>query len=111
MTTEGRDNAGRFAQGNAGGPGRPSGQENRTTIDLREIRRRVVASWERVGGDDLLDRIARENPREYLKLVLALLPRETPSQEGRAQERAVNIVMVRENPPPEVANRYRHMAE
>ncbi len=74
VSKNGRDKAGRFAKGNRYGskPGTP----NRTTVDVRALRERIVASWDRCGGDKLLARIAKADPVAYVKLIASLLPRE-----------------------------------
>lgn len=70
----GRDAKGRFVPGWAGGPGRRPGP-NKTTIDLRELRNRVVRAWDRNDGDAILDGIAKADPVAFVKLVLSVLPK------------------------------------
>ena len=70
----GRDSLGRFRRGSPGGPGRPAGSPNRTTIDGRVLRREFYESWKRNDGPALLDRLASEDPHAYLKLMVRLLP-------------------------------------
>lgn len=79
QTTPTKDGRGKFAKGNSGG-GRPKGIANETTLDLREIRRRIVNSWLTVDGDHLLEDIAREQPLDYLKLIVALMPKPTDGE-------------------------------
>jgi len=76
-----RDGNGRFAVGNRGGPGRPRGSLSRATVDASEIKRRLLASWERVDGDRLLDQLAADDPKAYLKLVRSLIPRDEAAGE------------------------------
>ena len=68
-----RTGTGRFRPGNAGGPGRPKGSPNRGTVDCRQIKSELLASW-REHGAKALETIARERPVEYVKLVVSLLP-------------------------------------
>ena len=68
-----RDGTGRFQVGNAGGPGRPKGSANRGTVDARQIKSELLASW-REYGPTALATIAAERPVEYVKLVVSLLP-------------------------------------
>ena len=75
-----REASGRFALGNSGGPGRLKRLPNRTTIDAREIRRRVIDSWGRVDADAKLDELATENFPAYLRLLAPLLPKNEPPQ-------------------------------
>lgn len=70
----GRTRRGRFAKGNR--CGRTAGVLNKTTIDIRVLRQRILDSWDAVGGDKILARLAKRDPRSYLKLVASLLPRE-----------------------------------
>ena len=39
----------------------------------REIKRRILTSWDRVEGDKILERVAKEDPLAYLRLILTLL--------------------------------------
>ena len=64
---------GRFRPGNAGGPGRRKGSPNRGTVDARQIKSELLASWRKY-GPKALETIARERPVEYVKLVVSLLP-------------------------------------
>ncbi len=68
-----RTGNGRFQTGNAGGPGRPKGSPNRGTVDARQIKSELLASW-RQHGVKVLETVARERPLEYIKLVVSLLP-------------------------------------
>ncbi len=69
-----RGAGGRFAAGHCGGPGRPKGAENTSTIDARQLRRRILDCWNRIDGDKLLDEYARDNFGEFLRIVVRLLP-------------------------------------
>ncbi len=73
---------GRFRPGNAGGPGRPKGSANRGTLDARQIRSELLASW-RKHGPAALETVARERPLDYLRLVVALLPAEPDAGPSR----------------------------
>lgn len=70
----GRSRGGKFVKGHGGGPGRPPGSPNQTTVDLRILRKRMAASWDRVGGDKLFDKIAKADPIAYVRFIIALLP-------------------------------------
>ena len=74
-----RDKQGRLLKGHPGlrGAGRPPRALNGTTVDLREVRARIVGSWRRVNGDALLDTLARDNPEGYVRIVCSLLPKPT----------------------------------
>lgn len=70
-----RGASGQFAKGNPGGPGRPKGMLNSTTIDAREICRRAVDSWDRVDADAKLDDLAGRDFVSYLRFLSGLLPK------------------------------------
>lgn len=69
-----RDERGRYRPGYSGG-GRKPGSRNRASLDLAEIRQRIVDSWATCNGNQLLREVARDKPLEYLKLVASLLPK------------------------------------
>lgn len=71
-TQSGRDKLGRFAPGSSG---RWPGTRNQITLDLAEIRQRIVDSWKSCNGNALLKQVAKDQPLEYLKLIVKLLPR------------------------------------
>lgn len=72
-----RDASGRFITGNNGG-GRPKGSRNR----LKEIvLARLVEHFDK-HGEAVLDRLAAEQPAEYVRAVTALLPREHPEPDN-----------------------------
>ena len=65
-----RDEQGRFLPGTARGPGRPHGSKgklNKTVVDT------LSAVWER-RGDEVLERLADENPAALAAIVSRLLP-------------------------------------
>ena len=56
MATEKRpwpETNGRLQPGSPGGPGRPKGAENKSTVDARVLRQRLIDSWDKAGGDRL----------------------------------------------------------
>jgi hypothetical protein len=74
----GRDlKTGRFVQGN---PGRRVGALNKSSIDARTLRARIVESWTRVEADEKLDQLAAEDFPTYLKVVASLLPKQTEAE-------------------------------
>ena len=94
-----RDDAGKFAPGTKPGPGRPLGMPNKTTADLRVIRQRIAESWDRVGGDGLLDKLALDRPLEYLRLVFSLLPRQHILADEADERRVLQIIIAKDEPP------------
>ncbi len=79
-----RTGNGRFRPGNAGGPGRPKGSPNRGTVDARQIRSELFASW-RKHGPAALETVAREKPLDYLRLVVSLLPADSEPGPSRVE--------------------------
>lgn len=71
-----RSDNGRFAKGTGAGPGRLAGVPNRTTTDLRELRREIAAAYHDCGGREIMRRLAAERPADFMRCVLAVLPRE-----------------------------------
>lgn len=53
------------------GMGRPKGAVNKVTKTLREA---IESSFEKVGGDDYLVKMAREQPAAYMTLLGKVLP-------------------------------------
>ena len=75
-----RASQGQFKTGNPGGPGRPKGSMNRSTLGASELRRRVIESWDRVDGDDKLDALAEDDFTTYFRIIAPLLPKQDPPQ-------------------------------
>jgi len=68
---------GQFDEG--GGPGRPLGMPNQTTIDGRVLRGLIWDSWSKVGGVEKLVEFATANDANYatyLRLMTAIMPKE-----------------------------------
>ena len=68
-----RGSDGKFLPGNRSG-GRPRGSPNKSTLDIRVVKREILASWHRIGGKSRLDEWAKANFGEYIKLIARLLP-------------------------------------
>ena len=66
-----RTDAGRFAPGNRASPGRPKGSPNRSTSELKSA---VLQALDQAGGAEYLERLARDQPDTFVKLLLRLLP-------------------------------------
>ena len=73
-----RDRNGRFIPGNSGGPGRPPGCDNHATADAKRVRQEIIDSWfdPQINGQDILRRLAQNNPAEYVRIVSRIIPRE-----------------------------------
>ncbi len=59
-----------FERGCRPGPGRPRG-----ALPLSSIRQTVQDVWDKVDGEAMLVKLARENPKWFLEQVFGLLPR------------------------------------
>lgn len=67
---DGRDNAGRFAAGNAGGPGRHKGEPNKVGADLKVD---LWDAYQQRGGAKWLETLP---PKTFAGLLAKLLPRQ-----------------------------------
>ncbi len=79
-----RGGNGRLQPGNAGGPGRPKGSLHRGTVDARQIKSELLASW-RKHGPAALETVARERPLDYPRLVVSLLPADSEAGPPRLE--------------------------
>jgi len=61
----------RFKKGQAPGPGRPKGSQNKTTLQLKEA---VLSALAKLGGDDYLVALGRENSSAFASLLAKVLP-------------------------------------
>ena len=61
-----------------------------STLDARQLRTAILASWDRVDGGRLIDELAQKDPHAYLKLVVSVLPRNL-ELEVDAGDRALTI--------------------
>ena len=61
----------RFKKGQAPGPGRPKGSQNKTTLQLKEA---VLSALAKLGGDDYLVALGRENSSAFASLLGKVLP-------------------------------------
>ncbi len=67
-----RDKNGRFAPGNAGGPGRPKGYR---AAFVEDFVRTLQADFEKHGAV-AMQRVREENPSAYLQVASKLIPKE-----------------------------------
>lgn len=69
------------------GKGRPKGSPNKTTIAVKQA---LIEAFEKMGGVDRLAEFAEEEPGEFYKLWVKILPQEISGVDGGAV--TVNIV-------------------
>ena len=76
--SDGRDDAGRFASGNPGGPGRPAGAPNKVTASMRDL---VERSLHERHPDGALAWLNSLPDSLFVRLAEKLLPRDQPLEE------------------------------
>lgn len=76
QTAQVRATNGRFQRGTPPGPGRPRGSVSQYVLDGREIRSRVFSVWDKMGGDALLCRWARDDFPSFFRGLVQLLPKD-----------------------------------
>ena len=76
----------KFKPGNPGGPGRPKGSKNKITMEYLD------RLWDhfKEHGPDVLDRVCRDKPDVYLKLVASLIDRDWNMH--HTGEQTINLV-------------------
>lgn len=63
------------------GKGRPKGAQNKTTIAVKQA---LIEAFEKMGGVDRLAQFAEEEPGEFYKLWVKILPQEISGVDGGA---------------------------
>ena len=81
-----RTESGKFAPGNRASPGRPRGSPNRSTSELKSA---ILQALDQAGGAEYLERLARDQPDTFVKLLLRLLP-SVPADAGGNEVRLVD---------------------
>lgn len=61
------------------GPGRPKGSLNKTTVAAKTM---LLNVHEGIGGEKAMREWARENPTEFYKLWVKVLPQEVTGEDG-----------------------------
>lgn len=74
------------------GPGRPKGSRNKATVVLREA---ILDSFDRVGRERYLVKMAHDEPKAYLQLLGKVLPAEM-NVKGQIEHRDAGPVDVRQ---------------
>lgn len=67
-----RDDKGRFLSGGKAGPGRPKGSRNKLSEDFVAD---LYTKWNE-HGTDALDKMAKEDPSGFVKVVAGLMPKD-----------------------------------
>src|SRR6516162_3340481 len=83
----------RFKKGQAPGPGRPKGSQNKTTLQLKEA---VLSALAKLGGDDYLVALGRENSSAFASLLSKVLPTQLAPASESDGGAGVQVVFRRE---------------
>jgi len=83
----------RFKKGQAPGPGRPKGSQNKTTLQLKEA---VLSALAKLGGDDYLVALGRENSSAFASLLGKVLPTQLATDAETNGGAGVELRFVRE---------------
>ena len=86
--SDGRDDAGRFASGNPGGPGRPAGAPNKVTASMRDLVERSVHERHPDGALAWLNSLP---DAVFVRLAEKLLPRDS-QLEVPTRDYQINII-------------------
>src|SRR5205823_3927547 len=70
---------GRFVSGNAGGPGRPKGCEDRATADAKRVKAELLGTLDEL-GPEAVRQLAKDDPCAYVSLIMKLLPADDPAR-------------------------------
>ena len=76
-----------FKVGNPGGPGRPKGSKNK----LSETFLHALARNFEEHGEDAIERVCKDSPGEYLRIIAGLMPKELLLEVSK--EESVNWVI------------------
>ena len=85
-----RDGAGRFVPGSPGGPGRPSGSQNKRS----RIDQRLLKVLDDLGGDQYLLGWARAHPTDFIKLLVRTAPTRLRRTAPEPQEPTLDLATV-----------------
>ena len=92
-----RDAMGRFGHGGRGGPragaGRPKGSQNKTSLQIKEA---ILSALNKLGGDDYLVALGRENSSAFASLLSKVLPTQLAPASESDGGAGVQVVFRRE---------------
>ena len=69
------------------GKGRPEGAKNKVTAAVKEA---ITNAFEKVGGEDYLVTVAREDPRTFCTLLGKVLPLQVSGEDGEPLQIIIN---------------------
>jgi hypothetical protein len=78
------------------GAGRVKGVPNKSTIQMKNA---ILASFERVGGEDYLVEVAKSDPRTYLSFVGRVVPTELLAEVTAAVDHQISFTTMYESAP------------
>lgn len=72
--------------------GRPKGSPNRVPKLLREM---IISALDKAGGEDYLERQARDNPTAFMTLIGKVLPMQVTGANDGPVQTAVTVTFVK----------------
>lgn len=63
---------GKFVKGKRAGPGRPKGRKNKFT----DLKTTFLEALQELGGREYIINFGKKNPRDFLKIIAIMLPRD-----------------------------------
>ena len=73
-------------------------RKKKVTVEIRELRERILNSWDAVDGDKLLKALAARQPALYARLILSCLPKDV---NANAVLPSRLVCFVEDAPPPD----------
>jgi hypothetical protein len=83
--------SGRWVSGNNGG-GRPKGSKNRFSLTRAQLLEDLGAAWTKHRRLGVLDRLAEESPKDFVKCCISILPRDNLTMDVELGPTATKVI-------------------